>query len=97
GLALGWLIYTRLISTTGWFAFVVVAYLCAMLIYAVVTLVGNSMVEVKDRVAAALIRSAAFTVMLVLALILGYTFWAGHEALQHWNFFTNDLSRAGPL
>jgi phosphate transport system permease protein len=97
GLALGWLIYTRLTPTTGWFAFVLITYVCAILIYAVVTLVGNSMLEVQDRVAGALIRTAAFTVMFVLALILGYTFWEGHEALAHLNFFTHDLSRAGPL
>ncbi len=97
GLALGWLIYTRLTPTTGWFAFVVITYLCCLLIYVSVTLVGNSVLEVKDRLAAALIRSAAFTSMFVLALILGFTFWSGREALAHLNFFTHDLSRAGPL
>lgn len=97
GLALGWLIYTRLTPTTGWFAFVIITYLCGMLTYAVVTLVGNSVLEVKDRVAAAMIRSAAVTVMFVLTLILGYTLWEGRTALGHLNFFSHDLSQAGPL
>ena len=47
GLALGWLIYTRLTPTTGWFAFVLIAYSVACCSYAVVTLVGNSMMEVR--------------------------------------------------
>lgn len=97
GVALGWLIYTRLTPVTGWFAFVVITYLCGMVTYAVVTMLGNSSVEVKDRLAAALIATAAFTVMFVLALILGYTLWQGHRALGHLNFFTDDLSHAGPL
>lgn len=97
GLALGWLIYTRLTPTTGWFAFVLITYFCGMLTYAVVTMLGNSSVEVKDRIASALIATAALTVMFALALILGYTLWEGHRALGHLNFFTDDLSRAGPL
>ena len=47
--------------------------------------------------AAALIGTAAVIVMFVFALIFGYTFWQGHQALAHPNFFTHDLSRAGPL
>jgi phosphate transport system permease protein len=97
GLALGWLIDTRLITATGWLPFVLASYACGMLTYAAVTYVGNSLTEVKDRIAGALIRTAALIVMFVLALILGYTFWEGHSALSHVNFFSSDLSRAGPL
>ena len=97
GLALGWLISTRLSSTTGSFAYAVIAYLCGLLVYAVVTLVGNPLTDVADRVAGALIGTAAVSVLFVLALILGYTFWSGHQALEHLTFFTNDLSHAGPL
>ena len=97
GMALGWLIYTKFATTTGWLVFVIVSYICGMLVYAAVTYVGHSMVVVLDRLAAALIGTAAFIVMFALALILGYTFWQGHQALTHSNFFTHDLSRAGPL
>lgn len=97
GLALGWLIYTKLTPTTGWFAFVLIAYFCGMVTYAAVTMLGHSMLEVKDRLSSALIGTAAFTVMFVLVLIVGYTLWRGHRALGHLNFFTDDLSKAGPL
>jgi phosphate transport system permease protein len=97
GLLLGWLIYTKFITTTGWLAFVIASYVCGMGLYAAVTYVGHSMVEVKDRMSAALIASAAFLVMFTLALTIGYTFWRGHDALAHLSFFTHDLSRAGPL
>jgi phosphate transport system permease protein len=97
GLALGWLVYTKLTSTTGWLFLVIISYLCGLLVYAAVTYVGHSLVEVRDRLAAALIGTAAFVVMFALALVLGYTFWQGHRALEFGNFFTHDLSRAGPL
>jgi hypothetical protein len=91
------LVCTRLSPTTGWLMFVVTGYVCGLLVYGVVTFVGGSLVEVKDRLAAALIATAAFVVMFCLALIVGYTFWQGRTALGHLNFFTQDLSRAGPL
>ena len=49
--------------------------MCGLLVYAVVTYVGHSMVEVRDRLAAVVIRSAAFIVMGTVLLLLGYTFW----------------------
>ena len=95
--AMGWLIYTRLLPVTGWFAFVLITYACGLIIYAAVTQLGNSTLEVRDRLAATLIATAAFTVMFVLALIVGYTLWEGHRALGYLNFFSHDLSHAGPL
>ncbi len=97
GAALGWLIHERLVAMSGWLGWLVLSYLCGLLIYAVVSYAGNCAVDVKDRLASALIGSAAFTVMAVLALVVGFTFWRGREALTNLNFFRDDLSGAGPL
>lgn len=97
GVALGWLLHTRLLPTQGWLALLVECYLCGLLVYAAVTYVGHSLVEVRDRLAGVVIRSAAYVVIGTVLLLVGYTFWRGHTALGYHNFFTHDLSRAGPL
>lgn len=97
GIAWGWLIYSRIAPMNGWFPLTITSYVCAMVTYAVVSYVGGSWVVVKDRLMAALIATAAFIVMSVLGLIIGYVFWQARTALGHLNFFTTDLSRAGPL
>ncbi len=97
GIALGWLVHERLIASSGWFGLLLVSYACGVLIYVAVSYVGNPATDVRDRLAAVLITTAAAVVMAFLALVVGYTFWRGREALSHLNFFSQDLSRAGPL
>lgn len=97
GLALGWLIDERLVPATGWFSLLVTSYVCALAVYAVVSFVGNPAITVADRVAAAVIGTAAAVVITAMALVIGFTFWRGREALSHLNFVQDDLSRAGPL
>src|SRR5262245_6096903 len=97
GIALGWLLHERLIATNGWIGWLVMSYGFSLLLYTVVSYLGNPATEVRDRLATVLIATAAVIVMTVLALLVGYTFWRGHEALAHMNFFTGDLSDAGPL
>jgi phosphate transport system permease protein len=97
GLALGWVFHERIIPTQGLAGFVVMSYLLAMLIYIVVSFLGNNGLEVRDRVASVVIATAAVIVMGTLAIIVCFTFWRGRSALSHLNFFHQDLSRAGPL
>ena len=47
--------------------------------------------------ATVVIATSAAIVMGALAIIVCFTFWRGHSALTHLNFFHDDLSRAGPL
>jgi phosphate transport system permease protein len=97
GLALGWIFHERIVATQGGFGFAVMSYLLALLVYIVVSFLGNSGLEVRDRVASVVIATAAAIVMGALALIVGFTFWRGHSALSHLNVFHQDLSKAGPL
>ena len=97
GCALAWIIHNKLIPTNGWFGLLVTSYVFVLVIYAVVSYLGNPGIEVSDRIAALVIGSAAAIVMVALALIVGFTFWRGRDALGHLNFFKDDLSHAGPL
>jgi phosphate transport system permease protein len=97
GLALGWLFHQKIIATEGLFGLAVMSYVLFIVVYIVVSFLGNTGLEVSDRVASTLIATSAAVVMGVLALIVGFTFWRGREALAHLNFFDSDLSKAGPL
>jgi phosphate transport system permease protein len=97
GLALGWVFHERIVATQGTFGFVAMSYALALFVYAVVSFLGNTGLEVRDRLASVVIATAAAIVMGALGLIVGFTFWRGHGALSHLNFFHQDLSRAGPL
>lgn len=96
-LALGWVVQDRLIPAEGIVSYAVISYGCMVLVYATVSFLGNPGTEVSDRLAAMLIATAAFLVVGTLALLIGFTFFRGMGALAHANFFTSDLSRAGPL
>lgn len=52
---------------------------------------------VKDRLAAAGVYLLGGTLLLGLVVVVGFALWRGREALQHANFVTEDMSRAGPL
>src|SRR6201999_3730923 len=42
-------------------------------------------------------HSLALVALLALVFIVVFTFWRGREALSHLNFFTTDMTTAGPL
>ncbi|MGW1539959.1 phosphate ABC transporter permease PstA [Streptomyces sp. NPDC002309] len=77
--------------------FVVVAYVLFLAVYAVLVSFDENRVAVRDKVAAVLWQSLATLLLSALVLVVAYTLWRGHSALGHLNFFTDDLSRTGPL
>lgn len=97
GLALGWLLYERLLPASGLLGLILVSYAAFVVVYTTVSWLGNPGIVVADRLAAVLVRSAAVLVIVALGLVVGYTFWQGRTALVHLNLYTQDLSSAGPL
>ncbi|MGW4730914.1 phosphate ABC transporter permease PstA [Streptomyces shenzhenensis] len=77
--------------------FVVVAYLLFVGLYAVLVSFDENGVAVRDKVAAVLWQSLAVLLLAVLVMVVVYTLWRGRSALVHLNFFTEDMSRTGPL
>lgn len=87
----------RLLPLSGWLGFLAVAYLFFLALYGVLVLLDESGAAVKDRLAATVIHSLAFILLLALVFVVAFTVIRGWEALTNLNFFTSDMSDAGPL
>jgi phosphate transport system permease protein len=97
GAALTWLIFAWLLPLTGVISAIVVWYVAFLCVYAVAVRIGHEGPVVKDRLAAVAIHSFALMLFGVLVVIIVFTLLRGWEALPHPNFFTQDMSNAGPL
>ncbi|MEV8514001.1 phosphate ABC transporter permease PstA [Dactylosporangium sp. NPDC051484] len=91
-LALTWLFYTQVLLLSGLTGFLICWYLAFVVLYAVVTAVGNPRPVVADRVASAALHAGAGLVGLSLALTLFYTLYRGAPALPHLSFYTKDMA-----
>ncbi|MGN9911047.1 phosphate ABC transporter permease PstA [Phytohabitans sp. LJ34] len=96
-IALSSVIFTQLAPFDAILGFVVVSYLLFLGIYTLLVSLDESGPTVRDRLAAALIHSLAFVMLIGLVLVVGYTFWRGRQALVHLNFYYEDMGLAGPL
>ncbi len=75
----------------------VVCYLLFLGLYALLVSFDENGLQVRDRVALAVVHGLALVLVAALVLVVGYTLWKGRSALRHLNFFTQDITRAGPL
>jgi phosphate transport system permease protein len=96
-LALLWVVYWRLLPWSGIFGFVVGWFVLFLVIYLVVSRQRHSVAVARDRLMAAVVHGGALVVGGTLVLVVISTLWQGRDALAHLNFFTSDLSAAGPL
>ncbi|MEV6417250.1 phosphate ABC transporter permease PstA [Kribbella sp. NPDC051718] len=97
GLSLTWVLYDRILPTEGTLGFIVCWWLSFTGFYALITGLRRGRVVLADRFAVIIAHSAAGLVGIALTSVVGYTLIRGSKALVHWNFFTQDLSTAGPL
>jgi len=91
------LLFTQLAPVSGPIAFGVIAYLLFVGIYALLVSFDEPGPAVRDRIVAVAVHSLAAAVGLTLLWIVGFTIFRGWDALPHLNFFTQDMSLAGPL
>jgi phosphate transport system permease protein len=96
-LCLTLLLFGRLAPLSGGFGFVVVAYVLFIAAYALLASIDRPRNAVKDKVATVVIFSLALTLFATLALVIFYVVARGIPAVVHPNFYTQDLSQAGPL
>jgi len=97
GLGVAYLLFGRLAPFSGGLGFVVVAYVVFLVAYAQLVSLTDNGPTVRDKVVTVLLYTAAIVAFGALAFVIGFTLWRGHTALGHANFFTHDMSRAGPL
>jgi phosphate transport system permease protein len=91
------LLFTAVLPFDKPLGFLIVAYLLFLPTYALLVSMDESGPAVRDRVAAVVIHSLAFVMLMALLFVIGYTLVRGAQVLRLVNFFTEDLSTAGPL
>lgn len=95
--ALTWLLFTQIAPFSGAVGWVVVGAVIFLAVYALVVSFDESGQAVRDRVMSAVIHGMAGLLLLVLVFVIGYVLIRGFRAMVHLNFYTQDMSGAGPL
>jgi phosphate transport system permease protein len=91
------LLFGHIAPLSGKLGYVVLTYLLFLGLYATLTSVSESGPAVRDRIVTVILYSAGLLLLFALILVVSFTLWRGHTALFHTNFFTQDMSSAGPL
>ena len=91
------LLLEQLTALSGPFGLVLVAYLAFLFAYAMLVWLADDKQAVVDAVMTVLMASTAVVAFGALALVIVYTLGRGWAALVHLNFYTQDMSTAGPL
>jgi phosphate transport system permease protein len=97
GLCVTLLLFGRLAAFSGLIGFLATAYIAFLITYAVLVSISDDGPAVRDRVMTVVLYSIASLVLLSLTWIILFTLFRGWKAMVHSNFWTQDLSRAGPL
>lgn len=90
--ALVWVGYLHLFDFSGALGFGVCWYLAFLVLYGVVVAVGNPRHVVVERLVAATLYLVAGVVLAALASTIVYVVAKGWRAVDHSNFFTQDMS-----
>jgi phosphate transport system permease protein len=88
---------SQLLIFQGILPFIVFAYLFFVAFYAIVTRFDQSGIAVRDRLVAVIVHSLAILLFGALVVVVSFTVVNGFTSLLHPNFFTTDMSQAGPL
>lgn len=97
GVCVAWLVFGRFAALSGPLGFVLVAFAVFLVVHAVLVSLHEDRMATRDAVMTTVLSSFGFLAFGILALIIGFTLWRGRNALVHANFYTQDMSRAGPL
>ena len=90
-------LFTQLAPLSGPIAFSGVAYVLFMVLYSILVAADESRPVVIDRIILVGVHTLALTVFATLAFVVIFSIVRGAEALPFLNFYTQDMSLAGPL
>jgi phosphate transport system permease protein len=96
-LSLTTVLYVFLEAWSGVLGFIVVAYVAFIVLYALLVATDGNATMVRDRIASAVAHSLAMTMLIALVVVVSFALWKGRQVLGHKNFYTDDMSLAGPL
>lgn len=91
------LVFTQIAPFSGPLGAVLLWYPLFLGLYALLVWLAEPGPAVRDRVAAAFVHSLAALLLVALVFVIAYTIGRGIPALRHLNFFTQDMTHAGPL
>lgn len=91
------LLFGRIAPFSGILAMAIVAYLVFLVAYGLLVSLTEEGPIVVDKVMTVLLYTGAVVMFSALVFVVLFTFWRGKSALAHANFYTQDMSRAGPL
>ncbi|WP_410597415.1 phosphate ABC transporter permease PstA [Amycolatopsis sp. lyj-23] len=91
------LVFDQLAPFGGVIGFAVLAWLLFLGLYGLLVSLTENALTVRDRLVSAVVHSLAAFALLALVTIVAYPLIRGIDALQHLNFFTDDMATAGPL
>ena len=96
-LSLTTVIFTMLAPLGGVIGFIAISYIFFLATYALLVSFDETWPIVRDRVFSVAVHSFAVVVFMTLVYIVVFAILRGADALPHLNFFTQDMSLAGPL
>ncbi len=96
-LSLTTVLFLYLTPWSGKLGFVVVAYILFIGLYALLVSADGNSTMVRDRIASVVAHSLAATMLLALVVVVSFALWEGRKVLPYANFYTDDMSEAGPL
>ncbi|MEN9643500.1 MAG: phosphate transporter permease PstA [Actinomycetota bacterium] len=91
------LLFGRLTPLSGKFGFVVVFFLVFLATYTVLVSLTERTTAIVDRVMTLLLAACAAAALFALFSVVIFVLVKGFSALRHANFYTEDMSVAGPL
>ncbi|MEO9324799.1 phosphate ABC transporter permease PstA [Nocardioides sp. C4-1] len=95
-LGLAWITTQRLLPLPGVPWFLIAFFVFGILATAVTTAATGTWIDVKDRVAGAVITGLALVVGIALVAVVTYVAVKGFRPLLNLNFFLDDMSGVGP-
>ncbi|GAW49008.1 MULTISPECIES: phosphate ABC transporter permease PstA [unclassified Nocardioides] len=93
---LAWLLTQRLLAMPGLPWFLIMWFVLGLAVTAVTGMLTGGLVEVRDRVAAAVVTVGAMLVAAVLVSALAFVVMRGWRPLLHLNFYVDDMAGVGP-
>ncbi len=101
GAAIGALAFTVILFQfvapfDGPIGFVLIAYVVFIALYSLVVFQDEDVTTVRDRLVQVVVTSLAMVLLAALIYVVSYVMVMGFQALVHTNFYTEDLSNAGP-
>ena len=93
---LAWLLTQRLLPLPGLPWFLIMWFAAGLAVTAVTGLLTGGMIEVRDRVAGAVVTVGAMLVAGVLVSALAFVVMRGWRPLLHLNFYIDDMAGVGP-